>query len=397
MSTGAFMCLVTVTGQGPDEPGILGKLVTGSIYLITYFLLSRHCDVWKTIWQVRWVIALASLAVLSALWSVDPSLSFRRGISVGATALFGLYFASRYPLSDQLRMLARMCGISMVCSLVFGLLGLGQSGDGAVGWFGIYVQKNSLGRMAVLSALVFWYVAKIDARVRWAAWTGVLLCLVLIYLSNSTTASIGVALLIAAQVWLRAFRRSKRLGVALLGLGAVLGVAALRWALMNMRTASGAMGRELSMTGRVHVWIFASFMALQRPWLGYGYYAFWEGMNGPSARILVALNNGIPHAHNGFIDLWLALGLVGVGIFAIGFITYLRRAFSCLDWSSPDSSWPLMYIGFFVIFNLTESSLLVPDSLFWALYAATALSVSAQSENSPVRLTAGGHQIAYGR
>ena len=397
MSTGAFMCLVTVTGQQPDEPGILGKLVTGSIYLIIFLLLSRCVDFWKTIWQVRWVIGLASFAVLSVFWSEDPSESFRKGISVFATALFGLYFASRYSLSDQIRLLARMCGISMVCSLVFGLLGLGQSVDGAMGWFGIYVQKNGLGRMALLSALVFWCLAKIDARVRWAAWTGVLLSLVLIYLSNSMTAMIGLALLIALQVWLRAFRRSKRLGVALLGLGAVVGVFALRWALMNMQIAGGAVGRDLSMTGRVQVWIFCTFMALQRPWLGYGYYAFWEGMKGPSARIWAALNNGVPHAHNGVIDLWLALGLVGVGIFAIGFITYLRRAFSCLDWTSPDSSWPLMYLAFFVIFNLTESSLLQPNSLFWALYAATAFSVSAQSESSPLRLTAGGHQIAYGR
>ena len=397
MSTSAFMCLVTVTGQYADEPGITGKLVAGSIYLITFLLLRRHCGFWSTIWRARWVIALASFAVLSTLWSEDPSTSFRKGVSLGATALFGIYFASRYPISEQIRLLARMCAVAMVCSLVFGLLGLGQSVDGLEGWYGIYVQKNSLGRMAVLSALVFWYLAKTDARAKWAARAGVLLSLVLIYLSNSMTARMALPLLFGVQLLLHVFRRSRRWGMALLGLGVGVGVPVIRWALMNMQIATQAVGRDLSLTGRVQLWIFCAFMALQRPWLGYGYYAFWQGMNGPSSRILVALNIGMPHAHNGFIDIWLTLGLVGVAIFAAGFITYLVRAFSFLDWQSPCSWWPLMYFAFIFLYDLTESTLLVPNSLFWALYAATAFSVSAQSEREPVPLPLGRHQIAYGR
>jgi exopolysaccharide production protein ExoQ len=356
LSTGAFMCLVTVPGQASDEPGIAGKLVAGSIYLIICLLLARHCGFWRTIWRGRWVIALASVAILSTLWSEDPSISLRKGVSVGATALVGLYFASRYSMGEQIRLLARMCAITMVCSLVFGLLGLGQSIDGAVGWYGIYVQKNQLGKMAVMSALVFWSLTKTDARGRWAGRVGILLSLTLLYLSNSMTAVIVLPLLFGLEILLRAFRRSRRLGVALFGFGAVLGVAVLRWGLMNMQSAAGAVGRDLSLTGRVQVWIYSTFMALQRPWLGYGYYAFWEG-----------------------------------------FVTYVRRAISFLDWNYPDSSWPLMYLAFIFLYNLTESTLLVPNSIFWVLYAATAFSVSAESESSFVRIPVGERQIAYRR
>jgi len=395
VSTGAFMCLVTVQGQQPDEPGILGKLVAGSIYLTTFLLLVRHCGFWNTVWRGRFVIALALFAVLSTVWSDDPSSSFRKGISVGATALFGLYFASRYSVSQQIRLLVKMCGFSMVCSLIFGLLELGQSVDGVPGWYGIYVQKNSLGRMAVLSLFVFVYMAKIDVNSKWWARVGVVLSLALILLSRSMTAIMVLAVMIALQVLLRAFRRSKRLGWSLLTSGVVVGGIILRWALMNIQATAGAVGKDLSMTGRMQLWIFSGFMALQRPWLGYGYYAFWEGMKGPSARIWVALNMGIPHSHNGFLDLWLSIGLVGVIIFAIGFITYLREALSFVEWQSPDSPWPLMYLAFFFLYNLTESTLLQPNSLFWALYAAAAFSVSAEPESSPVRVSIGGRQIAH--
>jgi exopolysaccharide production protein ExoQ len=282
----------------------------------------------------------------------------------------------------------------MVCSFLFGLLGLGHPVDDAVGWFGIYVQKNELGKMALLSALVFWYLSKIDVRGRWSARAGVLLSVTLIYLSNSMTALVLLPLMFGLQISLRAFRHSRRVGVAVLGVAGVLGVAVMRWAITHAYAAAGARG--LTLSGRITLWILAVVMALKRPWLGYGYYAFWQGMNGPSSRILVALNIGMPHAHNGFLDLWLNLGIVGVAVFAIGFITYVRRACSFVDWQSPDSSWPLMYLAFILLYNLTESTLLVPNSLFWALYAAAAFSVSAQLENSPAQLPLGGHQVAYG-
>ena len=53
---------------------------------------------------------------------------------------------------------------------------------------------------------------------------------------------------------------------------------------------------------------------LKHPWLGYGYQAFWRGVDGPS--VDVHLSGWIPpHAHNGFLDLALDLGIAGPLLF----------------------------------------------------------------------------------
>jgi exopolysaccharide production protein ExoQ len=51
-------------------------------------------------------------------------------------------------------------------------------------------------------------------------------------------------------------------------------------------------------------------MALERPLLGYGYGAFWLGERGPSARVWAVTWDAV-HAHNGYLDLWLQIGVIG--------------------------------------------------------------------------------------
>jgi exopolysaccharide production protein ExoQ len=399
MSTGAFMCLATMPGQASDDsPGVIGKLVALSIYLITFLLLARHCKgLLTTIARERFVFALVCLAVFSAFWSDNPSLSFRRGASLVATSLFGVYFSSRYELREQIKLLACMCGISILFSFIFGLLGVGHSGDGAPGWFGIYDQKNELGRVMVLSSLVFWFLARIDPKHRWLGRIGTLLSFALIVLAKSQTALISFSLLIVLQVTLDAFRHSLRRGLAILCQAIVAAGVLINWSLTHMQATADTLGRSVTLTGRLTIWILAVAMALKRPWLGYGYNAFWQGLGGPSARVWGALNWGTPHAHNGFLDLWLGLGLVGLTVFGIGFVVYVRRAFYFLSHASPESSWPLMFLGFFFLYNLTESTLAVANTVFWALYAATAFTLFAAAERTAasVRVGARNQRVAY--
>ncbi len=52
----------------------------------------------------------------------------------------------------------------------------------------------------------------------------------------------------------------------------------------------------------------SSASSRQRPWFGYGYDAFWRGMQGPSFQIAAAVHFVVAHAHNGFLEIALELG-----------------------------------------------------------------------------------------
>jgi exopolysaccharide production protein ExoQ len=114
-------------------------------------------------------------------------------------------------------------------------------------------------------------------------------------------------------------------------------------------------------------------MALRRPWLGYGFNAFWLPDESYVQKIWHLLRWEPPHAHNGFIELWLELGLLGTGLFLLVFAHYSAKAtkFSRRN-SEPDSAWPLIFFVFLFFTNFTETLFLPVNSIYFILYVSIA-------------------------
>jgi exopolysaccharide production protein ExoQ len=131
-------------------------------------------------------------------------------------------------------------------------------------------------------------------------------------------------------------------------------------------------GRDQSFTGRTPLWDAVVIAISKKPYLGYGFSSFWLGDSGPSASVVDMVGWIPPHAHNGFLDIWLDMGLVGVLIFASGFVVRFRTA--VLDYRRvPDRTvmWPLVLMTFVLFYNFTESTLIRPNSIYWALYVGS--------------------------
>ena len=74
------------------------------------------------------------------------------------------------------------------------------------------------------------------------------------------------------------------------------------------------LGKDPTLTGRTGIWKLVIASAVKRPILGFGYRAFWTGLQGESAHLALTEGWSPTGAHNGFLDVWLNLGLVGLGI-----------------------------------------------------------------------------------
>jgi O-antigen ligase len=87
-----------------------------------------------------------------------------------------------------------------------------------------------------------------------------------------------------------------------------------------------------------------------------------------------------PHAHNGYIDLILDIGLIGAILFGISFITTWVRSLKLAYWAqAPEQLWPLGFLLFLTINNMTESYLLWNTNVYWVIYIALALSIKKRS------------------
>jgi len=139
---------------------------------------------------------------------------------------------------------------------------------------------------------------------------------------------------------------------------------------------AGMVGRDATMTGRTEVWTLSLSSIAERPVLGYGYSAFWNGSE-EAARIRQLVGWDVPHAHNAFIDVTLELGIVGFLIFVAAYSVAIRRAAAYVQ-NNPDdeAKWPLAYMVFTLLYCMTESGFLLSNSILWILFSASAFSVS---------------------
>jgi hypothetical protein len=82
------------------------------------------------------------------------------------------------------------------------------------------------------------------------------------------------------------------------------------------------------------------------------------------------------HAHNGFVDLVLEVGLVGLIIFLLGFTGTIYRTFRMAYIKpAPQLLWACGYLSLLIIFNFSESLVMRKSSFFFVIYMAIYLSV----------------------
>ncbi len=280
LSAGAFGNL-WAGAEVSAESSIVG---VGSIYVVLYlimlFLLKRHCKGYSRLFLSEWpLVTSAAFAMASALWSEAPATSFKYGFNLLLTFLFGLYLGVRYSLKDLLKLLAWVLGICIVFSFIFGFFGLGTSvdaGDGVLGWYGVFSQKNNLGTIMTLSAIVFLLWKRVEPEHRWLSSIGFLGSLALVALSRSTTSmvTLGVLLLLMPCLQWMVGKGARRTVAGFTFLIAV-GSALFAYIATHLAVVTGLLGKSVTLTGRLQLWLLCGVMALQRPWLGYGYEAFW--------------------------------------------------------------------------------------------------------------------------
>jgi O-antigen ligase len=67
------------------------------------------------------------------------------------------------------------------------------------------------------------------------------------------------------------------------------------------------------------------------------------------------------HAHNGYLDFFLQIGVVGLGLLVIVLVVALARAIGlALAVRSADTVWPCLTILALAVTNITESQFTVP-------------------------------------
>jgi exopolysaccharide production protein ExoQ len=348
-------------------------IVTGGIYLVALLLsLRRPRALWRAITADPLLIAILALTLLSAAWSDAAGITFRRGAALLGTSVFGVYLHLRYSTENQLRLVGWALGLAVVLSLLQFQPSTLSQGE----FRGVFENKNSLGRMMALAILVFGLLAW-NRRRRVTAVLFAVFCVVLLLLSNSVTGLIVLLTIVSAIPFLRRMAQDMRLLIIASSIGILVLGSAVLLGTSHLEVVASLFGRDLTLTGRTDLWRYVTEMILRRPWLGYGYETFW--LWALPFRLPVDEGAGwvAPNAHNGFLEVALALGLLGLLIFVASLIRGGVRAVNWLR-GQPGAvgMWPLTYLCFLLLYNITETVALTRNNLCWVLYVTTLLAVA---------------------
>jgi exopolysaccharide production protein ExoQ len=344
-------------------------------YAFTFLeAFSRPQQILIAVKRNPFVIGVALIAAISALWSDDPETSMRLAFGFCMWTLFGCFLAARYTTKQLLIHLGLALGVVVVASLATALIAPAygmESGFNGGAWRGVFTTKNVFGEMMLLAVVVFGALVPIAGRLKILPLIGVALAITMIALSRATAALLIVPVLVITIPIVLAFRNND--AVAALILCCLLAATAAATVLLVERDAVlSVLGKDATMTGRTVLWAQVASHISDRPFLGHGYGAFWEAASAASERLRAAVGWDAPHSHNGLLDIWLDLGLAGVVSLLAGFALALKRAWSGLRArTDADGVWATTFLVMLFLGNITESSIF-QSYLIWAIFVAVA-------------------------
>lgn len=367
--SGALLGMLLETERSPLEGNAAWRLVLAITYLVVAFVLLPWYSEVLVVLRRNWsLVALLVLALLSSLWADMPDLVLRKTIGLFGATLFGIALAIRTSFYEQLRMLSWLFRVLAVLSLGWILLfpGYGISPDGE--WMGVFDYKNAMGTAMGLSLLVEWQLPAADRLSKVLKSLAMLLSAVLLLNADSVTPAVAlVGTLLLLNIYKFAALRLRLPLYALFLIIAALFTAGLSFVIANSERVMGFLGRSSNLTGRTEIWGLVISFIPERPILGFGYSGFWLGASPESFVVNRVMHGPIMYSHNGYLEMFLNLGVIGFLLTLILIRTGMKRAlYLSKKRQFGMELWPLAFLLYFIFHNTGECTIL-QQNLEWAM------------------------------
>jgi exopolysaccharide production protein ExoQ len=326
--------------------------------------------------RTKVILALPILALLSSAWSQSSHQTMTSGVILLVFTLFALYIGSSFDPSGQFELLMLAGGVALTLSIGLSLLvpTLGAPGHS---WRGIFSHKQNCAAVCTLLLVtaIHWRASGSNQKLFRAVY--ITMCCTMIVMSQSRTgwALAILALWLSASLWLlqkmppRDALFAAMLVVAVFAVGAYVVYA-------NAALLLPAVGKDATLSERTVIWAAVWTTISKQPVLGYGYGAFWTGLQGPSLNIVLISGWALMQAQNGFLDMWLQVGIGGVLLIVLATAQAARNAMLCFRGSGQDSyvRWCIVVIITTLFYNIGESSLGMVQ-LVWFLFLLACIGV----------------------
>jgi exopolysaccharide production protein ExoQ len=334
----------------------------------------------------------------SIFWSDFPYVAFKRWIKSLADLLMILIILTEHdPMGALKRLIVRLGFILFPLSVLFikyyPSLGRLMTGSWMNTFTGVTTQKNSLGLICMSYGIGFLWMFQAVCRRRadsgrsraLMAYGAILLTIVwLLKTCDSKTSIAGLTM--AGGVMLLVNRPSFIRKSALVQ-GLVIAVVSLALVATFFDPGGGLvkeLGRDSTLSGRRDIWNLVLSVPFN-PWVGTGFESFWLGDRLAELRD-AGFNFPINEAHNGFIEIYLNLGWLGVCLIALLLLTGYTKISATFRRNPERGS---LFLGFFlvaIIESFTEAAFRMTSPSWILLLLAIIAASKAVPSKAPTRV-----------
>ena len=371
---------LSVSGAASVEEGSPLDACFYFVLIIAGFcvLAKRQVRLSEVVSNNGWLIAFLLYCLISIAWSDFPLVAFKRWLKVLGHPIMALIVLSEPDPKEALIRLMKRCAyvvvpVSILWIKYYPELGRGFSPWGGQESRGIADGKNFLGAdCLILGYFFFWYLLQ-TWRTERSSWRRNELRLIAGFLigiwwlfsqAHSATSFLSLIAggLVLVFVGIRSVNKNF-IGTYMLAALALLVLAEMAFGLSGHMSENLGRGSELS--GRTVIW--KALLGLHtNPVFGTGFESFWLGDT--PRRLEGLFYYTLNEAHNGYLETYLTLGLVGLFLLLGLFVATFRKIRLDLF---QNFEWGRYRLGFFaalVLYNWTEAAFKTLNPLWFAFY-----------------------------
>jgi exopolysaccharide production protein ExoQ len=377
--------VVTRATEVSLEGSSLDRTIYVAIMLAALIILFKRRDRFSFPFRLNtWIYLFYIFALMSVTWSDYTGIALKRWIRAVGDLLMVLVILSEKDKAGAIERVIRRCIIVIVpLSILFirfyRYIGVAYDHAGVMMWKGASTHKNGLGMMCAFSAVfLFWRILKSWPRPNFLDIAFFLPIAYLLVGARSSTSNVVLVLGVFMVLLAHRFKVDiQRLNVSILALGFLFligqGVLVGFFGKSFSTWFFSAIGRDVSFTGRLPLWTQLIKLGSAAPLGGVGYRSFWLG------DVVLGLWEMFPwqpmNGHNGYIDVFLDLGLIGLAIlFVLIGSTYIKTIYAMKE-NSGINTLLLAFLVMIISHNITETSFAMPTNLLWLFFLLIAATV----------------------
>jgi exopolysaccharide production protein ExoQ len=331
------------------------------------------------------VVLFVFYCALSVFWSDYPGITFKRWIRLlGDFMPILIVLTNRDPARAIKWVLIRVAFIVLPVSILLikyypGLSRYYDTWTGMGYVSGVSTDKNMLGALCLVygAAVLFcfvglWHQRNSRIRNRRLVAYGVVLAMLfwLFSLAHSMTALSCFCFASFLIVITGTFKIARKLSIVHLLVTGIIGTAfSVLFLHIGEDAALAQLGRNSTLTGRTDIWSGLLQFA-GNPLVGTGYETFWLGERMTRIWQSGGILLGINEAHNGYLEVYLNLGWIGVALLAALIVTGYRNVLATLRHDFDAATLKLAFFVLAIVYSFTEAGFRAGSPVWFAFFFA---------------------------